>query len=205
MNKLAAENIIYSFIDQNNLEISKSGINVPYAVPYAHGKNKSFMVYDTHNKKHILKFLLFLRDSEELRFTILKELFATDFLGENKRFELVYSLLSLKLNLRILIKLKINEKESVESISSIHQSACWYEREVYDMFGIEFDHAKDLRRILTDYGFVGHPLRKDFPLMGHLEVKYDQTLQKVIYQPVNLNQEFRDFDFESKWQGPVKS
>lgn len=152
--------------------------------------------------KDLVTFVQFLKKDKELRFTILTDLFATDFLNREKRFEIVYSLLSLELNQRILIKIELIEGELIDSLTSVYSAACWYEREVFDMFGIEFKNSPDLRRILTDYGFKGHPLRKDFPLTGHVQVIYDEKLEKVIYEPVLLEQEFRNFDFVSPWQGP---
>ena len=152
--------------------------------------------------ENLLNVLKFLKENKELRFTILTDLFSADFPERDKRFEVVYSLLSLKLNRRILLKIEVAEDEPVNSLTSIYSAACWYEREIFDMFGIEFKDARDLRRILTDYGFKGHPLRKDFPLTGHVQVRYDETLEKVIYEPVLLDQEFRNFDFTSPWHGP---
>ena len=118
------------------------------------------------------------------------------------RFEVVYSFLSLKLNKRLLFKIESGEEHQIPSVVSLYSAACWYEREAFDMFGISFDGCPDMRRILTDYGFKGHPLRKAFPITGHLQVKYDKKLEKVIYEPVLLEQEFRNFDFASPWQGP---
>ena len=131
---------------------------------------------------------------------ILNDLFAADFVYKEKRFEIVYCLLSLKLNKRYVIKTYVAENEKVASATSIFVNANWYEREIFDMFGVEFSNSPDTRRILTDYNFVGYPLRKDFPLSGHVQVTYDETLQKVVYEPVNLEQEFRTFDFLSPWQ-----
>ena len=114
---------------------------------------------------------------------------------------MVYVFLSVEFNCRLLIKFFINEKGSVDSLTSIFPASNWYEREVWDLFGITFNNHPDLRRLLTDYGFIGHPLRKDFPLSGNVEVKYDLKTKKVIYEPVKLTQTFRDFDFESPWKG----
>lgn len=144
--------------------------------------------------------LRLLKQDENLRFTILTDLFGADFPERTDRFEIVYNLLSLELNMRIIIK--IHTKDIAPSIASIFSAAVWYEREVFDMFGVEFENCPDMRRILTDYGFVGHPLRKDFPVTGHLQMRYDQELEKVIYEPVMLDQEFRKFDFLSSWNGP---
>lgn len=147
-------------------------------------------------------FVLSLKESEELRCTVLTDLFAADFLDRSKRFEVTYNLLSLKLNKRILIKIEVGEEETVKSVTKIFSAACWYEREVYDMFGIKFSGSHDMRRILTDYNFQGFPLRKDFPLTGYVQVKYDELLEKVVYEPVKLEQEYREFNFSSNWQGP---
>ncbi len=155
------------------------------------------------NIDSLLPFLTAIKQSTDLRFTILTDLFAVDFLDRSKRFEIVYNLLSLKLNERIIIKVHIEENESVPSVTKIFSVACWYEREAFDMYGVNFSDSHDLRRILTDYGFVGHPLRKDFPLTGYVQVKYDQILEKVVYEPVKLDQEYREFDFSSDWKGPT--
>lgn len=163
---------------------------------------KDFIAYKIE-KNSLLKFLTFLSVSYGLRFTILTDLFAADFPERNNRFEIIYNLLSLKLNKRLLIKIEANGGEMVPSVTKIFAAADWYEREVFDMFGVKFENHPDLRRILTDYGFVGHPLKKDFPLTGHLQVRYDEKLEKVIYEPVKLDQEFRMFDFSSPWSGPL--
>ncbi|MGC0371444.1 MAG: hypothetical protein DGJ47_000133 [Rickettsiaceae bacterium] len=154
---------------------------------------------DVYDLPHLLKFL---KRSEYLRFTILTDLFAADFIDRENRFEVVYSLLSLKFNKRILLKAKVPEGVKVPSVANVFSAACWYEREIFDMFGIEFADSPDMRRILTDYSFIGHPLRKDFPLSGHVQVKYDEVTSKVVYEPVSLEQEFREFDFSSPWSGP---
>lgn len=152
--------------------------------------------------QEIVPFLKFLKDSTNLRFTVLTDLFGADFPARKKRFEIVYNLLSLEYNTRIIVKFHASINEEVPSVTEIFKAAGWYEREAFDMYGIVFSDNPDLRRILTDYGFVGHPLRKDFPLTGHVQVKYDETLQKVIYVPVSLDQDYRNFDFMSPWQGP---
>jgi NADH-quinone oxidoreductase subunit C len=150
----------------------------------------------------IIPFLKFLQDSTNLRFTVLTDLFGADFPDRQKRFEIVYNLLSLEYNERFIVKLHAAVDEEVPSVTEVFKAAGWYEREAFDMYGVVFSGSPDLRRILTDYGFVGHPLRKDFPLTGHLQVKYDETLQKVVYVPVSLDQDYRNFDFISPWQGP---
>jgi len=150
----------------------------------------------------LLSLLKFVKEHKELRFAILTDLFAADFPAKTKRFEVVYNLLSLQLNKRLLFKIDLDEEDSAPSIADLYSAACWYEREAFDMFGINFENCPDMRRILTDYGFKGHPLRKDFPLTGHVQIKYDEVLKKVVYEPVLLEQEFRNFDFSSPWQGP---
>ena len=156
----------------------------------------------TIEPQNIAKTLLKLKTDKQLRFTILTDLFAADFPNREKRFEIVYNLLSLENNKRIIIKTHLDDGEEIHTASSIFSAATWYEREVFDMFGVTFTGSPDMRRILTDYGFVGHPLRKDVPVTGHVQVKYDETLQKVVYESVSLDQDFREFDFMSPWQGP---
>ena len=153
--------------------------------------------------QNIAKTLLKFKTDKQLRFTILTDLFAADFPNREKRFEIVYNLLSLENNKRIIIKTHLDDGEEIATASSVFSAATWYEREVFDMFGVTFTGSPDMRRILTDYGFVGHPLRKDFPVTGHVQVKYDETLQKVVYESVSLDQDFREFDFMSPWQGPT--
>lgn len=154
-------------------------------------------------KNHIVELLCFLRDEPSLSFKSLLDVFGVDMLGiRSPRFEVVYSLLSYKLNSRLFIKVAIDEREEVPSAITAFNSAGWFEREVFDMYGIVFSDNPDLRRILTDYEFEGHPLRKDFPLTGYKEVYYDTKTQKVAYKPVSLSQEFRNFDFDMPWSGP---
>jgi NADH-quinone oxidoreductase subunit C len=163
-------------------------------------RNDNLIIYIT--KEEIVEFLKFLRDSQELAFKILLDVFGADFLGiKSHRFEIIYNLLSLKLNNRITIKVKIDDGEEVETASQVFSNANWFEREAFDMYGISFKNHPDLRRILTDYDFEGYPLRKDFPLTGYKEVRYDNELKKVVYQPVELMQEYRNFDLEMPWQG----
>ena len=142
-----------------------------------------------------------LKKKDELKFEMLLDITAVDYPQRSKRFELIYNLLSLKNRLRIRVKIFLNDNEIVPSISKLYKSACWYEREVWDMYGVSFSHNNDLRRILTDYGFEGHPLRKDFPLTGFNEVRYSEKEKKVIYEPVKLEQNYRNFDYESPWEG----
>lgn len=150
----------------------------------------------------IVEFLKFLRDDSNLSFKCFIDLFGADMLGvRSPRFEVIYNLLSLKLNNRITIKVAVEDDEKVPSAVAVFDGAVWFERETFDMYGVVFSGNPDLRRILTDYGFEGHPLRKDFPLTGYKEVRYDEVQQKVIYEPVKLMQEFRNFDFEMPWEG----
>ena len=151
---------------------------------------------------NIINTLHTLRDDKNLRFTVLTDLFGADFPEKKSRFEIGYNLLSLQFNIRIVVKTSVSEGQSLQSASQVFSAATWYEREVYDMFGVTFDDNPDPRRILTDYDFIGHPLRKDFPVTGHVQIRYDSELQKIIYEPVSLQQEFRDFDFLSPWGGP---
>ena len=152
----------------------------------------------------ITNFLTFLKQDTNLSFKTLIDLFASDMLYLKQiRFEVVYNLLSYKLNSRITVKVCLEStKTQVPTAVNVFSSAGWYEREVFDMYGIYFENHPDLRRILTDYDFVGHPLQKDFPLTGYQEVRYSEELQQVIYEPVKLTQEFRNFDFDMPWYGP---
>ena len=145
--------------------------------------------------------ILFLKTNDKCKFRQLIDITAVDYPAEKKRFKMVYLLLSHENNFRIVISSNIDEKKKVPSIAKIFPSANWMEREVFDMYGISFEDHPDLRRILTDYNFEGYPLRKDFPLTGHTEVRYSEDLKKVIYEPVKLDQEYRSFDFESPWEG----
>lgn len=151
--------------------------------------------------QYLLKVLRFLRDDPQCLFKVLVDVCGVDYPERIKRFDVVYHLLSLKQNMRIRVKVATDETTPVPSAVSVFLSAGWYEREAWDLYGIQFSDHPDLRRILTDYGFEGHPLRKDFPLTGHVEVRYNEEHKKVLYEPVDLRQEFRTFDFESPWEG----
>ena len=151
--------------------------------------------------ENLISVILFLKTNEKCKFKQLIDITAVDYPQREKRFKIVYLLLSHENNLRIIINISIDEKEIVPSITKIFPSANWMEREVFDMYGISFKDHPDLRRILTDYGFDGFPLRKDFPLTGHTEVRYSEEKKKVVSEPVRLDQEYRDFDFESPWEG----
>jgi NADH-quinone oxidoreductase subunit C len=149
----------------------------------------------------ILSALRFLRDDPRCLFWSLIDITAVDWPSRERRFDVVYHLLSPKHNARIRIKIETDEATPVTSVIEVFPSADWYEREIYDLYGVAFTGHPDLRRILTDYGFEGHPLRKDFPLTGFVEVRYDDELKRVVYEPVRLTQEFRNFDFLSPWEG----
>ena len=149
----------------------------------------------------IISTILFLKTNQKCKFRQLIDITAVDYPQKEKRFKIVYLLLSHENNLRLIINTSIDEKGTIPSITKIFPSANWMEREVFDMYGISFKDHPDLRRILTDYGFDGYPLRKDFPLTGHTEVRYSEEKKKVISESVKLDQEYRDFDFESPWEG----
>lgn len=156
------------------------------------------------DKKSIVKVLMFLRDNAECLFTQLVAICGADYperFGDEGRFDVVYELLSMRQNLRVRVKVRAKEGELVPSVTGVFKSAGWFEREIWDMYGIYFDGHTDLRRILTDYGFDGHPLRKDFPLTGFVEVRYDDEQKRVVYDEVELPQEFRRFDNLSPWEG----
>ena len=151
--------------------------------------------------ENIVEFTDFLKTDVSCRFSSLVDITAVDHPERVKRFEVIYHFLSMYQNQRIRVKLSVGEDEMLASILSVHPSANWFEREVFDMFGIIFSGHPDLRRILTDYGFRGHPLRKDFPTTGYTEVRYDEAQKRVVYEPVSLVQEYRQFDFMSPWEG----
>jgi NADH-quinone oxidoreductase subunit C len=150
----------------------------------------------------IIEVLTFLRDDARCQFEVLIDICGVDWPARPLRFDVVYHLLSPRLNQRIRVKLETDEDTPVPSSLPVFPAANWYEREAYDMYGILFSGHPDLRRLLTDYGFQGYPLRKDFPLTGYVEVRYDDNAKRVVYEPVKLVQEFRSFDFESPWEGP---
>ena len=152
-------------------------------------------------RARILDVLKFLRDDPRSQFKCMMDVCGVDYPGRANRFEVVYHLLSPSQNERIRIKVETDEETPIDSCVELFPAANWYEREAYDLYGILFDKHPDLRRILTDYGFVGHPLRKDFPLTGYVEVRYDEELKRVVYEPVKLAQEFRRFDDPSPWEG----
>ena len=155
----------------------------------------------TARAEQIITVVTFLRDDPQCLFKVMVDICGIDFPERPKRFEVVYNFLSLVHNQRVRVKVDADDQTPVPSITSLHNSANWFEREVWDMYGVMFDGHPDLRRLLTDYGFEGHPLRKDFPLTGFVEVRYDDERKRVVYDPVKLPQEFRKFDFLSPWEG----
>ncbi len=156
------------------------------------------------NRAAIARMLAWLRDDSRTDCQQLIDLTAVDYPEQEHRFEICYQLLSLAHNHRLTVKCLTDEDTPVPSISEIYSAATWYEREVWDMYGVFFADNPDLRRILTDYGFEGHPLRKDFPMTGYVEVRYDEEQKRVVYEPVQLNQDFRTFDFLSPWEGMTR-
>lgn len=153
------------------------------------------------HRESILKILNFLKEDSQCQFESLVDISGADYPQRELRFDVVYHLLSYSLNQRIRIKLETDEKTPVPSVTSVFRGAGWFEREIWDLYGVLFSDHPDLRRILTDYGFAGHPLRKDFPLTGFLELRYDTEKKRIVYEPVKLSQEYRTFDFLSPWEG----
>ena len=155
----------------------------------------------TVNPEELISTLEFLKDNDICQFRQLTDIAGVDFPERLNRFDIVYHFLSFKNNVRIRVKTEISENSAIQSITQIFPAANWFEREAFDMYGIQFTDHPDLRRILTDYGFEGYPLRKDFPLTGNVEVRYDEIEKKVIYEPVKLQQDYRNFDIQSPWEG----
>ena len=153
------------------------------------------------DKKNLIEVLSNLKDGEHCQFRQLTDIAGVDYPNKFPRFEVVYHLLDFKQNIRLRIKVKVSEDETIPSVTAIYPCANWYEREAFDMYGINFTDHPDLRRLLTDYNFEGFPLRKDFPLTGSVEVRYSDVEKKVIYEPVKLQQDFRNFDVQSTWEG----
>ena len=162
---------------------------------------KNNQIYLDIDNLDLIDVITFLKSNKDTKFKQLIDLTAVDYPENEKRFKMIYLLLSHEFNQRIILNFSIKENESVNSIFKIFPSSNWMEREVFDMYGIKFINHPDLRRILTDYNFEGHPLRKDFPLTGHSEVRYSEDERKVIYEPVKLEQNYRNFDYESPWEG----
>ena len=164
-------------------------------------KIKHDQIYLSIDSHDIIDVILFLKTNENTKFKQLIDITAVDYPEKDQRFKIVYLLLSHEFNTRIIVEFEITEGEKIPSFTKIFPSANWMEREVFDMYGVNFKDHPDLRRILTDYGFEGHPLRKDFPLTGHTEVRYSEDKKKVINEPVKLEQNYRNFDYESPWEG----
>ena len=162
-------------------------------------ENEELLIQISEN--NLVEVVQFIKSNGQCKFKQLIDIAGIDFPDEEKRFEIVYLFLSHENNTRIKVSIKFDSKQVIDSITKIFPSANWMEREVFDMYGIKFKNHPDLRRILTDYGFKGHPLRKDFPLTGFNEVRYSEKDKKVIYEPVKLEQNYRNFDFESPWEG----
>ena len=176
-------------------------INSELSTKIKGSKIKHNQIYLNINNSDLIDVMLFLKTNKNTKFKQLVDITAVDYIEKEKRFKIVYLLLSHEFNHRIQVDFSINENDLVSTLVSLFPAANWMEREVFDMYGIKFKDHPDLRRILTDYGFEGHPLRKDFPLTGHTEVRYSETEKKVIYEDVKLEQNYRNFDFESPWKG----
>ncbi|MFL2891928.1 MAG: NADH-quinone oxidoreductase subunit C [Candidatus Pelagibacter sp.] len=184
-----------------NLESLEKAINSELTTKILSSKIKHDQINICIEDNNLIEVMIFLKTHSSTKFKQLIDITAVDYPERDKRFKMVYLLLSHEKNSRIKIEFDIKESEILSSLTSIFPSANWMEREVFDMYGVEFKDHPDLRRILTDYGFKGHPLRKDFPLTGHDEVRYSEEDKKVIYEPVKLEQNYRNFDYESPWEG----
>jgi len=184
-----------------NLEDLEKKINSELTTKINKTEIKHNQIYLDTDKDDLVDVCLFIKTNSDTKFQQLIDLTVVDYPEKSKRFEVIYLFLSLEFNQRLVLKYSISENEVIPSLTNIFPSANWMEREVFDMYGVSFKDHPDLRRILTDYGFVGHPLRKDFPLTGHSEVRYSEDEKKVISEPVKLEQNFRNFDYESPWEG----
>ena len=183
------------------LENLEKKINSELTTKIKNTEIKHNQLYIDTDKDDFVDVILFIKTNQDTKFRQLIDITVIDYPEKNQRFELVYLLLSHEFNQRIILKYSINENEVISSLTNIFPAANWMEREVFDMYGVSFKDHPDLRRILTDYGFEGHPLRKDFPLTGHTEVRYSEDQKKVINEPVKLEQNYRNFDYESPWKG----
>ena len=184
-----------------NLEDLVKKINSELTTKINSTNTKHGQLYINIDKEDLLDVVLFLKTNKDTKFRQLIDLTVVDYPESAKRFKVVYLFLSHEFNHRLVLNYLINENEIIPSLTSVFPSANWMEREVFDMYGVNFKDHPDLRRILTDYGFEGHPLRKDFPLTGHTEVRYSEDEKKVVMEPVKLEQNFRNFDYESPWEG----
>ncbi len=185
----------------SNLESLEKKINSEFGTKIKNSKIKHGQIFITINPEELLDTTILLKTNANTKFKQLIDITAVDYPENQKRFKMVYLFLSHELNQRIILSFYINENQQIPSLTKIFPSANWMEREIFDMYGIKFTDHPDLRRILTDYGFEGYPLRKDFPLTGHNEVRYSEDEKKVVYEPVKLEQNYRNFDYESPWEG----
>ena len=185
---------------QNLIDLEKK-INSELTTKINNSEIKHNQIYLETDKDDFIDVSLFLKTNNETKFRQLIDITVVDHPERNQRFDVVYLFLSHEFNQRIVLKYLISENEVIPSLTSIFPSANWMEREVFDMYGVSFKDHPDLRRILTDYGFEGHPLRKDFPLTGHTEVRYSEEQKKVVQEPVKLEQNYRNFDYDSPWEG----
>ena len=184
-----------------NIQKLEKKINSELTTKIKTSKINHDQLYFKIDHEDLINVIIFLKSNQETKFKQLIDITAVDFPEDKKRFKIVYLLLSHENNSRVIIEYSINENEVIPSVTSIFPSANWMEREVFDMYGIKFKDHPDLRRILTDYEFEGYPLRKDFPITGHKEVRYSEDKKKVIYEPVRLEQNYRNFEYESPWEG----
>ena len=184
-----------------NLEDLEKKINSELTTKIKKTEIKHGQIYLETNKDDLVEVCLFLKTNKDTKFRQLIDITVVDYPERNQRFDVIYLFLSHEFNQRLVLKYTISENEVITSLTNIFPSSNWMEREVFDMYGVSFKGHPDLRRILTDYGFKGHPLRKDFPLTGHYEVRYSEDEKKVINEPIKLEQNFRNFDYESPWEG----
>ena len=185
----------------NNLIDLEKKINSELTTKINKTSIKHNQIYVEIDKEDLVDVILFMKTTQDIKFRQLIDITVVDYPEDTRRFKIVYLFLSHEYNQRMILSYFINENEVISSITSVFPSANWMEREVFDMYGVNFKDHPDLRRILTDYGFEGHPLRKDFPLTGHSEVRYSEEKKKVINEPVKLEQNYRNFDYESPWEG----
>ena len=185
----------------NNLIDLEKKINSELGTKINNSKIKHNQIYLEINGEDLIDVVLFVKTNKNTKFRQLIDITVVDYPERSKRFKIIYLFLSHEFNQRMVLSYGISENEVISSLTSIFPSANWMEREVFDMYGVNFKDHPDLRRILTDYGFKGHPLRKDFPLTGHTEVRYSEDKKKVISEPVKLEQNYRNFDYESPWEG----
>lgn len=200
-------NYSLSNISNNKLQLSSQNLNVInynfylfyYKLDYNYFFSKEYLCLSTTDKHYLLHYLNFIKNNLNIQMKLFTDLATSDYLGRQKRFNITYNLLSLHYHTRLLVNIWNDELNFIDSITKLFPAAQWYEREAWDLFGIGFKGNKDLRRILTDYGFYGHPLRKDFPLTGYVELGYDLRMNSIVYKNITLIQEFREFDTLSPW------